>query len=99
MASMLPTVKYKVIGTGVTGDPFRCEIPIYNFVLEVTAPPNAVWEIQIPPTFVNSNGILKNGKIRKQYRYTKRELNKLPEAAQADLLKWKSFDYEANEVP
>jgi len=94
--TMLPTVKYKVIGAGVTGDAFRCEIPIYNFVEEISP---TVWKIEVPPSFVKNNGKLGNGKIRKQFKYTKRELNKLPVAAQTDLAKWKDFDYEANEVP
>jgi len=56
-------------------------------------------KIEVPPSFVKNNGKLGNGRIRKQFKYTKRELNKLPVAAQTDLAKWKDFDYEANEVP
>lgn len=91
-------IKYKVIGTGVKPDSFRCDIPTYNMIQQISASPR-VWEIAVPKSFVNDSGNLVNKKIRNMYRYTKRELAKLTPDARTQVNRWKSFDYAANQVP
>jgi len=94
--AMFVKIKYKVIGTGVKPDSFRCDIPTYNMIKRISA---TVWEIAVPTSYVNGRGKLVNKKIREMYSYTRAELAKLTPEARTKVERWKTVDYEANEVP
>lgn len=89
-------IQYEVKGSGTAIDPYRCDLPEYNFISQISESPR-VWEIEVPDNF-GLNGMLVNEMIRQRYKYSKKQLDRIPSRERTRVEEFSETNYEAEQV-
>ncbi len=89
-------IQYKVKGRGTENNPFRCDLPGYNFIKGISTSPR-VWEVEVPDSFGLRNRLV-NKMIHRRYKYSKKELDRIPSRERTRVEEFSKIDYEAQQI-
>ena len=89
-------IQYKAIGRGTENNPYKCDLPEYKRIKQISASPR-VWEIEVPDDF-GLNDRLVNKMIHKKYKYSKKQLNRIPSRERKRVEDLSTIDYQAEQI-
>ena len=87
-------IHYKVKGTGSETNPFKCDLPEYNFLKKISS---RVWEIEIPDSY-GKDGKIYNEMIHSKYKYNQKQLDKIPANKRSIVDSFSKINFEEEQI-
>ena len=89
-------IRYKATGRGTEARPWKTDLPEYKRISQISASPR-VWEVEVPDDYGLRNRLV-NKMIHKKYKYTKKELKRIPLRERKRVEDLSTIDYEAEQI-